>query len=307
MASSNKVTKFLFVLVLWTILIGAKSVRVLAEKPVINTKEQIQFLEEKRLSQGLILEERQRNTRVQGMKSSRDFGYIEDTEDEIQAEVKEENDTYSEIVKSIRKLQSKRSQSRKNVNENENEKNIDEEDIEETREIQPKAERIPLSQPAVNAISETNEGINTNSLIGQLETVKDLVDKAVPSRDPIDMGDSDREMLERIVMAESGGEPYLGQVAVANVVLNRVKSKRYPSTLEGVIFQKSQFSPVKNGVIRGRAPNGSVKKAVAEALAGKMVVAEDTLYFVNPVLATDQTIPRTKTPVKVIGSHTFYK
>ena len=118
---------------------------------------------------------------------------------------------------------------------------------------------------------------------------------------------SDLEILEKIVMAEAGAEPYAGQVAVANVVLNRVSSSRYPNTIRGVVFQKSQFTPAGRGTIWNMKPTQSVKKATSAALSGEMVVGSDTLYFVNPRLATDQTVPRTKTVVKRIGSHTFYK
>lgn len=301
MGLSNKTSKFLIV-VISTLLILTKNTKVLAESKLpLNTKKQIQFLEEKRISQSLILEERQKNATVEGMLSSKDIEDIrkaEVKESEMKDEQKKEIDTFSEIVNSIRKLQNKQQESKqvsKGKPENQTSKNNNyykNTNIPIIKSSILKAERTPRSESVGNTIP----GI-----------IKDLLDQPIPNREPIDMGYSDLEMLERIVMAEAGGEPYLGQIAVANVVLNRVKSSRYPSTLKGVIFQKSQFSPVKNSVIRGRSPNESVKKAVAEALNGRMIVPEDTLYFVNPILATDQTVPRTKIPVKVIGSHTFYK
>ena len=57
---------------------------------------------------------------------------------------------------------------------------------------------------------------------GKNVLIKDL-DKPVPNREAMDMNFPDIDMFERIVMAESGGEPYLGQVAVANVILNRIR------------------------------------------------------------------------------------
>lgn len=318
MVLGNKISKFLIIIVLSILFISTKDTKVLADsKSPLDANKQIKFLEEKRISQGVILGERQRNAIVKGMLSSKDVEHRRNTEIEKENEIKrkqsDETDTFSQVVKSIRKSQSKKHQSKqvaheKPVNQisrtNNYYKNTNIPIINDTRL---KAERIQLSEPIADVISEIKENRVSNPLLGQVRTIKDLIDNPLPNREPVDMGYSDIEMLERIVMAESGGEPYLGQIAVANVVLSRVKSNRYPSTIGGVIFQKSQFSPVKNGVIRGRAPNESVKKAVAEALNGRMVVPEDTLYFVNPVLATDQTIPRTKTPVKVIGSHTFYK
>ena len=318
MVLGNKVSKFLLVIVLSTLLILTKGTKVLADsKSPVNINRQGQYLEEKRISQNVILGGKQKNATVEGMLSSKDVENMKkleiEKENEIKEEQRDETDTFSEMVKSIRKLQGKKRESTKDVHKktvsqasktNRYYKNTNIPIIKNTVR---KAERIPLSQPTTNIIPENKENTSANPLLGQLEVIKDLIDKPMENREPVDMSPGDIEMLERIVMAESGGEPYLGQIAVANVVLNRVKSNRYPSTLEGVIFQKSQFSPVSKGVIRGRAPNESVKKAVAEALRGRMIVAEDTLYFVNPVLATDQTVPRTKTPVKVIGSHTFYK
>lgn len=48
--------------------------------------------------------------------------------------------------------------------------------------------------------------------------------------------------LSRLIYAESGNQPLEGQMAVGNVVLNRVASPIYPNTIEGVLAQKNQFS-----------------------------------------------------------------
>ena len=53
--------------------------------------------------------------------------------------------------------------------------------------------------------------------------------------------------LACIVFAEAGGESYSGKLAVANVVLNRKKSSRYPNSIYGVISQRGQFGPYRNG------------------------------------------------------------
>ncbi|NGZ74837.1 cell wall hydrolase [Saccharibacillus sp. VR-M41] len=114
-------------------------------------------------------------------------------------------------------------------------------------------------------------------------------------------------LLERIVMAEAEGEPYAGKVAVANVVLNRLRSANYPDTIRDVIYQRYQFSPVQNGRFDRVVPSEDSVKAAAEALNGRKEVTDDTYYFVSMELATDMTIPNTRTPVKKIGHHTFFK
>ena len=60
---------------------------------------------------------------------------------------------------------------------------------------------------------------------------------------------SDLNLLSRLVYGEARGEPYAGQVAVAAVVLNRVKSSSFPNTISGVIYQSGAFDVVSDGQI----------------------------------------------------------
>lgn len=63
---------------------------------------------------------------------------------------------------------------------------------------------------------------------------------------------SDLKLMSSIINCEAGIEPYQGKIAVGIVVMNRIKSKSFPNTLEGVIYQSGQFSPVRNGSLRKR-------------------------------------------------------
>ncbi|GAA0136694.1 hypothetical protein YSY43_35350 [Paenibacillus sp. YSY-4.3] len=119
--------------------------------------------------------------------------------------------------------------------------------------------------------------------------------------------DEELYLLHKIVMAEAEGEPYEGKVAVANVVLNRLRSANYPDTIKKVIYQKSQFSPVQNGRMDRVTPNEDSIRAVTEALHGRKEVSDDTYYFLSLSLATDFTVAHTKSKSKEIGNHTFYK
>lgn len=121
------------------------------------------------------------------------------------------------------------------------------------------------------------------------------------------VSDEELLLLQRIVMAEAEGEPYAGKVAVANVVLNRLRSANYPDTIRDVIYQRYQFSPVLNGRFDRVVPSEDSVKAAAEALNGRKEVPDDTYFFVSLELATDMTVPNTRTPVKKIGHHTFFK
>jgi N-acetylmuramoyl-L-alanine amidase len=114
-------------------------------------------------------------------------------------------------------------------------------------------------------------------------------------------------MLRKIVIAESEGEPYEGKVAVANVVLNRLRSANFPNTIYKVIYQKYQFSPVANGRFDRVKPDEDTIHAVNEALNGRKEVSDDTYYFLSLKLAQDLTVHHTRSFSKTIGNHSFYK
>lgn len=113
--------------------------------------------------------------------------------------------------------------------------------------------------------------------------------------------------LEKIVMAEAEGEPYEGKIAVANVILNRVRSGCFPNTIKDVIFQKGQFEPVENGRLESVLPNEETINAVNEALNGRKEIDEDVYYFCNPKLATSRWMMKNLRQVKIIGNHSFFK
>jgi len=113
---------------------------------------------------------------------------------------------------------------------------------------------------------------------------------------------SDHRLLSRLVYAEARGEPYKGMVAVAAVVLNRVKSSSFPNTISGVIYQKGAFSCVSNGSINSTPNNQSIRAAL-DAMNGWDPTG-GCLYFYNPAGTSDRWI-RTRTIQTVIGNHKF--
>ncbi len=109
-------------------------------------------------------------------------------------------------------------------------------------------------------------------------------------------------LLARLVHAEARGEPYVGQVAVAAVVLNRVKSSQFPNTISGVIYQKGAFDVVSDGQIN-MAPDNTAVRAAQDALNG-WDPTYGCLFYYNPNTATNAWI-RQK-PIKLsIGEHVF--
>ncbi|MEG2037954.1 MAG: cell wall hydrolase, partial [Ruthenibacterium sp.] len=113
--------------------------------------------------------------------------------------------------------------------------------------------------------------------------------------------------LSRIISAESRGEPLRGQVAVGNVILNRVASPAFPNSVQGVVFDKRnavQFEPVSNGSIYA-APSPQSVTAAKMALDGSRE-AGDALYFFAPSLSKGTWIAKNRAYLKTIGCHRFY-
>ena len=117
---------------------------------------------------------------------------------------------------------------------------------------------------------------------------------------------SDLNLLARTVYSEARGEPYAGQVAVAAVVLNRVKSSSFPNTIAGVIYQKGAFTAVSDGQInKPIAENSTVYKAARDAMNGWDPTG-GCIYYFNPATATNKWI-WSRPLVKTIGKHRFCK
>lgn len=110
--------------------------------------------------------------------------------------------------------------------------------------------------------------------------------------------------LSRVISAESQGEPLAGQIAVGNVVLNRLNSDVFPDSLYEVIFQPGQFEPVENGTIYNDPYHLSVTAAKL-CLEGAQAVG-DCMYFFAPDLSPGTWIVNNRTYYTTIGCHRFY-
>lgn len=96
------------------------------------------------------------------------------------------------------------------------------------------------------------------------------------------MAADETTLLAALIQCEAGEEPYEGQVAVGAVVVNRVKSSAYPSTVRDVIFASGQFTPAGSGQLGRLLASGSIKSsclnAAAEALAGATPIGSATHF-----------------------------
>ena len=116
----------------------------------------------------------------------------------------------------------------------------------------------------------------------------------------VSFSESDRKLLANIIYCEAGGEPYEGKLAVGAVVINRVLSGRFPDTVAGVIYQRSQFSPVASGrfelALASDKATASCYQAADEAMLGITNVGV-CVYFRTPI---DGLVGIS------IGGHVFY-
>jgi len=113
---------------------------------------------------------------------------------------------------------------------------------------------------------------------------------------------SDSYLLAKCIYAEARGEPYTGQVAVGAVILNRVRSSKFPNSISGVIYQPYAFTCVSDGQIN-LTPDATAKKAAQDALNG-WDPTNGCLYYYNPATATSSWI-WSRTVMLSIGKHNF--
>ena len=134
----------------------------------------------------------------------------------------------------------------------------------------------------------------------------DSLDAAVAAQDAT--SDDDARCLAGAVFFESKGEPLSGQLAVAQVIINRAKSGRFPTSVCSVVTQRGQFSFVHGGVIptidSGRAGYRTALAVAKVALrAAWDSAAPDALFFHARSVAASARLTR----VASIGNHVFYR
>jgi N-acetylmuramoyl-L-alanine amidase len=121
---------------------------------------------------------------------------------------------------------------------------------------------------------------------------------------PNGFSQNDLQLVANAVHGEARGEPYIGQVAVAAVILNRINSPSFPNTISGVIFEPGAFTAVLDGQI-WLTPNETSKKAVLDAINGWDPTG-NAIYYFNPDTATNKWI-WSRPQIKKIGKHIFCK
>ncbi len=152
----------------------------------------------------------------------------------------------------------------------------------------------PISIAAIKKFQKDN-GLVVDGIVGTKTAAKLHLNTGSQSN-------SDVYLLAKCVYAEARGEPYVGQVAVAAVILNRVKDPNFPNTISGVIYQPWAFTAVNDGQIK-LEPNETAYQAARDAMNG-WDPTYGCIYYYNPVVATNKWI-LTRQIVVTIGKHVF--
>lgn len=172
-----------------------------------------------------------------------------------------------------------------------------EEQSKENKEDKEDIQEVSHFKKILQSISSPKRTVNYDVLVNE---------------DAIFLDKESYEILCRIVEAEAGSEDEKGRMLVANVVMNRVKSSRFPDTVKGVVFQNEggicQFSPVANGGYYRVKISETTRKAVEKVLRGEDE-SRGALYFVNRYAAAAEYMYwfDTKcTPLFSYGRHEFF-
>lgn len=128
----------------------------------------------------------------------------------------------------------------------------------------------------------------------------------------IEVSEQDMDTLMRIVEAEAGGEDRTGKLLVANVVINRVRNKKFPNNVTDVVYQKvqnvTQFSPVSNGRIDEVTISEETKEVVYSALRGEDI-SGGALFFMARKYAVPENVAWFDSQLTYLfsyGGHDFY-
>lgn len=180
--------------------------------------------------------------------------------------------------------------------------------LEELAKLNPQVENINLIFPGQTI--RTNENEREIFAIPEVKEQPKPVIKVQPEKQVVEtdvnivnVSAYEKDLLARLVRAEAESEPFAGKVAVAQVVLNRVDSSKFPNSIRGVIYAPGQFDPVRNGSINKAADAESIR-AVEEAVTHRN--NDNSLFFYNPRTASNRWLDSRPT-TKVIGSHVFKK
>lgn len=172
------------------------------------------------------------------------------------------------------------------------------------------AEPIEGSKNPVSDIVLVDENCRVINIANQITVIDDMMinekkeEKKEEKLPIINYTEEEFNLLCRLIEAEAKGESYQGKIAVANVVINRVKDSRFPNTITNVIYAPRQFSPVSNGAIYNTPSEDSVNATTAALYGEVQPEAKDAIYFWAKYVKKSNWI-WTRQLTGIIGNHCF--
>ena len=218
----------------------------------------------------------------------------------LQAQIKEKKEVLEAEETELLGLQTQMGEKRKKVNKliSNTEKNI-----EQTKtEIATQEDEVELLAAQLAYWEAYEEQLEAQKLAQDLAYWEQIQNAGKEDWSGVSYVPADGELylLAAIIQCEAEGEGYYGQLAVGSVVMNRVRSSKFPNTITEVVYQKKQFSPVASGRLAYRLQagvNNSCMKAATETLNGNIVI--DALFF-----CTVKSKPNIQGTI--INNHVFY-
>lgn len=179
-------------------------------------------------------------------------------------------------------------------------------------------ERAWEEEEAVRIAQAENESAQLGEAIAGGNVT--IIDAGI-HRNTIELTEAEMELLTAMIYCESRGEPYEGQLAVGHVIMNRVRSSKFPNTLEEVLRQNLQFQPAGSGTFdiilcayREQIPGvihedswNSCRRAAESCVNGESNIG-DCLFFRThkPVPLLEENLKTAGVPYWKIANHIFY-
>lgn len=114
-----------------------------------------------------------------------------------------------------------------------------------------------------------------------LETANAQQTVQVSANAEVSASKADLDLMAAIIECEAGGESYEGKVGVGAVIMNRIRSPKFPNTLSEVVYQSGQFTPAASGKLAsvlGRGASQACYDAARDVFAGANTIGE-RLFF----------------------------
>jgi N-acetylmuramoyl-L-alanine amidase len=137
---------------------------------------------------------------------------------------------------------------------------------------------------------------------GRHGTTRSFTSSTGPIPTASGLSQSDLQLMQHVVYGEARGEPFEGEVAIAAVILNRLRDPRFPHTVPGIVYQPGAFTAVADGQVNLQ-PDAQAMRAVADAVNG-WDPSHGAVYYFNPATATSAWI-WSRPQILKIGKHIF--